>query len=151
MQSVPITTIVLTWWVQIPLRRAVLDTTLCGKFWQIGVFSPVALVSLTNKTGCHYITGILLKVALNTINPTTIGNSLVVTTTPVTILGCGYGKKCPPLFVYAWIITYTDSQHVINFLTISTTELLLSIRAVTIRLLYDTMRIAIQGSWCDTF
>ena len=80
------------------------------------------------------------------INPTTIGNSLVVTTTLVTILGCGYGKKCPPLFVYAWIITYTDSQHVINFLTISTTELLLSIRAVTICLPYDTMRIAIQGS-----
>jgi hypothetical protein len=71
---VPITTIVLTWWVQIPLRRAVLDTTLCGKVWQIGVFSSVALISLTNKTGCHYITGILLKVALNTINP--IGNSL---------------------------------------------------------------------------
>jgi hypothetical protein len=71
---VPITTIVLTWWVQIPLRRAVLDTTLCGKVWQIGVFSSVALISLTNKTGCHYITWILLKVALNTINP--IGNSL---------------------------------------------------------------------------
>ena len=70
----PITTIVLTWWIQIPLRRAVLDTTLCGKVWQIGVFSSVALISLTNKTGCHYITGILLKVALNTINP--IGNSL---------------------------------------------------------------------------
>jgi len=36
-------------------------------------FSPGTLVSSTNKTARHYITEILLKVALNTINqPTTI-------------------------------------------------------------------------------
>jgi hypothetical protein len=33
-------------------------------------FSPVTPVSCTNKTDCHDITGILLKVALNTINKT---------------------------------------------------------------------------------
>jgi hypothetical protein len=33
-------------------------------------FSPSPLVSSTNKTDCHDITEILLKVALNTIKPT---------------------------------------------------------------------------------
>jgi hypothetical protein len=32
-------------------------------------FSPGTPVSFTNKTGCHNITEIVLKVALNTINP----------------------------------------------------------------------------------
>jgi hypothetical protein len=48
----------------IPLRRDVLDTTLCDNVCQW--FSPV---SSTNKTDCHDITEILFKVALNTINP----------------------------------------------------------------------------------
>jgi hypothetical protein len=52
--------------------RGVLNTTLCDKFvsdllvtdqW----FSPGTPVSSTNKTGCHDIAEILLKVALNTI------------------------------------------------------------------------------------
>ena len=40
--------------------RGVLDTTLCDKACQF------SLVSFTNKTDAHYITEILLKVALNT-------------------------------------------------------------------------------------
>ena len=58
-------------WVQIPLRRGVIDTTLCDKVLQWPTtgqwFSLGTPVSSTNKTGCHVITEILLKVALNTI------------------------------------------------------------------------------------
>ena len=61
----------LTLWVRIPLRRGVLDTTLCGKVcqWlrQVGDVSPV---SSTNITDRHDIAEILLKVMLNTINQT---------------------------------------------------------------------------------
>jgi hypothetical protein len=60
----------LTLRVQIPLRRGVLDTTLCDKVCQWLVtglwFSPGTPVSSTNKTD-HHIAEILLKVALNTI------------------------------------------------------------------------------------
>ena len=56
------------------LRRGVLNTTLCDKVCQwlaAGLwFSPGTLVSSTNKTDCHNITEILLKVTLYTINPT---------------------------------------------------------------------------------
>ena len=56
-----------------PLRRGVLDTTLCDKvchwlaagWW----FSPGTPDSSTNKTDHHDITEILVKVALNTIKP----------------------------------------------------------------------------------
>ena len=68
-QSVPFTTKVVSsnpW-------RGVLDTTLCDKVCQLLAtgrwFSPGTLVSFTNKTDPHDITEILLKVALNTINP----------------------------------------------------------------------------------
>ena len=65
----------LTLWVWIPLRRGVLDTTLCDKVCQclttVWWFSPGIPVSPTNKTNCHDKTEILLKVALNTINQTT--------------------------------------------------------------------------------
>jgi hypothetical protein len=51
--------------------RGVLNTTLCYKSCQWLVtgwwFSPISSI---NKTDCHKITEILLKVALNTINPT---------------------------------------------------------------------------------
>jgi hypothetical protein len=40
----------------------------CGRWW----FSLVTLVFFTNKTDCHDITEILLKVTLNTITLTTI-------------------------------------------------------------------------------
>ena len=59
-------------WVRISIRARC--TTLCGKVYQwlaIGRwFSPVPLVSSTNKTDRHDITEILFKVALNTIKQT---------------------------------------------------------------------------------
>ena len=64
----------LTLWVWILLRRGVLNTTLCDKFclWleRDRLFSPGPPVSSTNKTDCHIIIEILLKVALNTITIT---------------------------------------------------------------------------------
>ena len=61
----------LTLWVRIPLRRSILDTTLCNKVCQWLTagrwFSPGTPVSSTNKTDRADITEILLKVALNTI------------------------------------------------------------------------------------
>jgi hypothetical protein len=63
-------------WVRNPLRRDVLDTTLCDNVYQwlaAGVlFSPGTRVSSTNKTDLHHITEILLKVALNTITLTKV-------------------------------------------------------------------------------
>jgi len=60
----------LTLWDRIPLRRGVLNTTLCDKVYQSLVadlwFSPGTPVSFTNKT-YHHDVDILLKVALNTI------------------------------------------------------------------------------------
>ena len=68
MQSVPITTNVVS---SNPLRQGVLDTTYSDKVCQRLAtgqwFFPGTLVSSTNKTDCHNITEILLKVALNTI------------------------------------------------------------------------------------
>ena len=64
----------LTLWVRIPLRRGVLDTTLCDKVCQWRVagwwFSQGTPVSSTNKPDRHDITEILLKVLLNTITLT---------------------------------------------------------------------------------
>jgi hypothetical protein len=55
-------------------HNGVLYTTLCDKVCQWLAtgrwFSPGTPVSPTNKTDCHDITEILLKVALNTINQT---------------------------------------------------------------------------------
>ena len=70
MQSVPITTKVVS---SKPVHGdGVLDTTLCDKVCQLHAtgrwFSPGTPVSSTNKTDHNYITEILLKVALNTIN-----------------------------------------------------------------------------------
>ena len=64
--------------VHITLRQGVLDITLhvCDKVCQRLAtgqwFSPGTLVSSTNKTDCHDLTEILLKVALNTIAPPVI-------------------------------------------------------------------------------
>ena len=64
----------LTLWVRIPIRRGLLDTTLCNKVCQWLVtgrwFSPGTPVSPTNKTDRHDVTQILLKVVLNTITQT---------------------------------------------------------------------------------
>jgi hypothetical protein len=59
MQSVHITTNVVS--SNPPLRRGVLDTTLCDKVSQ----QSRSLVSSTNKTDSHDIAEILLKVAIN--------------------------------------------------------------------------------------
>ena len=63
----------LTLWVRIPFMLCVLDTTLCDKVCQWLAagrwFSLGTPVSSTNKTDRNDITEILLKVALNTINP----------------------------------------------------------------------------------
>ena len=68
MQSVPITTNIVSLNSD---QEGVLDTTLCDKICQWLVtgrmLSPGTSVSSTNKTDCHHITEILLKVALNTI------------------------------------------------------------------------------------
>jgi hypothetical protein len=69
-QWVPVTTEV----VSSNLAHCVLDATLCDKVCQWLAtgqwFSPAISVSSTNKTDCHDITEILLKVALNAIKPT---------------------------------------------------------------------------------
>jgi hypothetical protein len=61
----------LTLWARIPLRRGVLETTLCDTVCQWLAtgwwFSPGTPVSSTNKTDSHDIAEILFKVALNTI------------------------------------------------------------------------------------
>ena len=61
-------------WFRIPLRRGVLDTTLCDKVCQwlaAGCsFSLGTPISSTNKTDHHDIAEILLKVALNSITIT---------------------------------------------------------------------------------
>jgi hypothetical protein len=61
----------ITLWVRIPLRRGVLDTTLCDKVCQwlaTGLwFSPGTPVSSINKTDRH---DILLKIVLNTLTLT---------------------------------------------------------------------------------
>jgi hypothetical protein len=61
-------------WVRIPFRRGVLDTTLCdivcqwlATGWWFSLGTPVSSI---NKTDCHDIAEILLKVALNTITLT---------------------------------------------------------------------------------
>jgi hypothetical protein len=43
-----------------------MDNEVCQ--WQVGGFLQGTPVSSTNKTDCHDVTEILLKVALNTIN-----------------------------------------------------------------------------------
>jgi hypothetical protein len=71
----------LTLWVRSPLRRGVLDTTLCGKVCQLYPvgrwFSPGTPVSSTNKTDRHDIIELLLKVALNNITLTRIHGHLL--------------------------------------------------------------------------
>ena len=61
--------------------QGLLDTTLCDKVCQSFAagwwLSLGILISSTNKTDCHVITEILLKVALNT-----------VTLTPIALLTC---------------------------------------------------------------
>ena len=64
----------LTLWVRIPLKRGVLDTTLCDKVCQWLAagrwFSLGTVISPTNKTDCYDIHEILLNVTLNTVTIT---------------------------------------------------------------------------------
>ena len=66
-------------WFWITLRWDVFDTTLCVQVCQWLAagqrFSLGAPVSSINKTDCHYITEILLKVVLNTITINTLSTS----------------------------------------------------------------------------
>jgi hypothetical protein len=63
-------------WVRTPLKRGVLNATLCDKVCQWLAtgqwFSSGTPVSFTNKTDCHDITETLLKVVLNTITLTPV-------------------------------------------------------------------------------
>ena len=67
----------LTVWVRTPLRRGLLDTTLCHKVCQWLAagrwFSPGSPVSATKKTDLHDLTEILVKVVLNTITHNLFG------------------------------------------------------------------------------
>jgi hypothetical protein len=60
-------------WIRIPLRRGVLDTTLCDKVCQLRQFGGVLRISRfpppIKLTTSHYLAEILLKVALKTIKP----------------------------------------------------------------------------------
>ena len=80
-------------WVRTSLRRGILNITLCDKVCQWLAagrwFSPGTPVSFPNKTNCHDITEILLKVALNTITLT------LFLTTP---LGLWFIPKSFPIF-----------------------------------------------------
>ena len=74
MQSVPITTKVVSSSLAHGEVYLIQHYVLCDKICQLLAtgqrFSPGTLVSSTNKTDCHDITEILLKVTLNTINQT---------------------------------------------------------------------------------
>jgi hypothetical protein len=74
-----------------PLRRGVLDTTLCDKVCQW--FSPGTPVSSTNKTDHHGITEILLKVALNTITLILSMNGANLNTQTVMVSFIGGGNQ----------------------------------------------------------
>ena len=84
--------------VRIPLRREVVDITLCDKVCHCLAagrwFSLSTRVSSTNKTDRHDITEILLKVALNTITPSHVMIPVLVThdITGNNIL-CSFGVK----------------------------------------------------------
>ena len=70
MQLVPITTKVVSSNTAQAVRRDVLDITLCDNVchWLAAGqwFSQCTPISSTNKTDCHDITEVLLKVAVNT-------------------------------------------------------------------------------------
>ena len=85
----------LTLWVRIPIRRGVLDTTLCDKVCQ---WLAAGRGFLPNKTDRHDITERLLKVALNTITLTpvfwywhTIG--IILEGYVQTVMSNGVGKE----------------------------------------------------------
>jgi hypothetical protein len=90
--------------IRIPLRRGVLDTTLCNKVWPWLAagrwFSPGIQVSSNNKTDRHHITEMLLKVTLNTIFQYTIQNNT-----------CHLKVS----FISVWISILQVSAHFVDF------------------------------------
>ena len=122
MQSVSITTNVRTL-----LRRGVFYTTLCDKVCQWLAtdlwFSSGTPVSSTNKNDRHNITEILLKVALNLINPNPDRSVLMTSAIPYNynyipdilngmntclpvsgwIIACNINTHCFHLVCYLWI------------------------------------------------
>ena len=89
----------LTLWVRIPIRRGVLDTTLCDKVCQWLTtgrwISPGTPISSTNKTGRQDITKILLKVALSTMALTLLSSNIWGSCYSIFSLIC---KLCRTLF-----------------------------------------------------
>jgi len=104
----------LMFWVRIPLKRGVLETKLCNKVCQSLAagrwFSPGTLVSSANKTDCHDIAEILLKVALNTITLTRARqNCPIITTSIISHYICVSHNFLPTvyynaIFVYRFIV-----------------------------------------------
>ena len=82
-------------------RGGVLDTTLCDKVCHCLAagrwFSQGTSVSSTNKTDCHDITEILLKVALNTIKqPTKTKNwNFIKSSLSFVVYSCFCSSKIP--------------------------------------------------------
>ena len=98
----------LTLWVRILHRQDVLDTTLCDKACQwrapCRCLSPRTRVSSTNKTDCHDITEILLKVAFKTIT-LTLKHTLVCN-------NCIFCKKLSFIF-YSILLFFSNFLSVI--------------------------------------
>jgi len=63
-------------WILLMARHTWYNITWCDKVWLTAGrwFYPGTAVSSTNKTDCHDITEILLKVALKTISSSTLNN-----------------------------------------------------------------------------
>ena len=84
-------------WVQIPLRRGLLDAKLCNKCYQwLAVcqwFSPGTPVSSINKIDRCDIAEILLKVALNTITLTLICDIIEKNTQKYRLMNYTIGMK----------------------------------------------------------
>ena len=89
-------------WVWIPLRQGVLDITLNDKVCQWLAaslwFSPGTSVSSTNKTDCHDITEILLKVALYTLPTPTPPPHIPLLSTSTLLKYSSHDVKQQPIY-----------------------------------------------------
>ena len=85
-----------------PLRRGVLDATLCNKLCQLPAtgrwFSPGTPSSFTNKTDRHDITELLLKVVLNTKNKSKPVTISISAHKPIPMTYCTY-----VMFIYTYV------------------------------------------------
>jgi hypothetical protein len=114
----------LTLWVWTLLRWGLLDTTLCDRACQWLVtgrwFSPGTPFSSTNKTDCHDITEILLKVALNTmtLTPLLLVNLIFEWHVWYFSISCNAAKRHFPIYSYQFfnhgkllIFNWDGQQH----------------------------------------